>query len=170
MRCRLSSGNNRYLSFYLIGSYSRQLFLSHPVSSEYRPVESWLKKSAMSRYALVNSRYRYIHFPFIFMLVSSTCQLNLALGFQYRLNRWRITLDPAIYVTVINIDTAFTEHLFELSIADPVFTIPTYSPNNNVVGKLSILKEFHEIASLKQKRSLAESTIFETEPECSCLI
>ena len=32
------------------------------------------------------------------------------------------------------------------------------------MGKLSILKEGHEIASLKQKRSLADSTIFATEP------
>ena len=32
------------------------------------------------------------------------------------------------------------------------------------MGKLSILKEGHEIASLKQKRNLADLTIFATEP------
>ena len=80
-------------------------------------------------------------------------------GFNQKpLSRLSITLNPEINCTVLNIDTSLTEHLYEFSIADPIFTIPRDSPNDNVIGKLSVLKEFHGIADLKQKRSLADTT------------
>ena len=39
---------------------------------------------------------------------------------------------------VIDFNTALTEHFFKLSIANPIFAIPTYSPDNHVIEEVSI--------------------------------
>ncbi len=48
----------------------------------------------------------------------------------------RITLNPAVNRGVIDIHSAFSQHLLQLTVTDAVFAVPAYGPQNDVTLKM----------------------------------
>lgn len=45
-------------------------------------------------------------------------------------------LNPAINRSVIDIDAAFSQHFLQLTVADTVFAVPAYRPQDDVMLKM----------------------------------
>ena len=54
-----------------------------------------------------------------------------------------VALDPAIKGGVINIHTTFGQHLLQFTIADAIFAVPAYRPQNDVALKMSAFEWVH---------------------------
>ncbi len=59
---------------------------------------------------------------------------------------WRslpITLNPAVNRGVIDIHSAFSQHLLQLTVTDAVFAVPAYGPQNDVTLKIPAFEWVH---------------------------
>ncbi|CAL1226428.1 transposase (plasmid) [Escherichia coli] len=55
----------------------------------------------------------------------------------------RITLNPAVNRGVIDIHSAFSQHLLQLTVTDAVFAVPAYGPQNDVTLKMPAFEWVH---------------------------
>ena len=55
-----------------------------------------------------------------------------------------VALDPAINGGVIDIHAAFGQHLLQLTIADAIFAVPAYRPQDYVTTEMSAFEYAHE--------------------------
>jgi hypothetical protein len=62
----------------------------------------------------------------------------------------RITLNPAVNRGVIDIHSAFSQHLLQLTVTDAVFAVPAYGPQNDVTLKMPAFEWVH--VQLHQQR------------------
>lgn len=62
----------------------------------------------------------------------------------------RITLNPAINGGMIDIHTTLGQHLLQLTVADAVFTVPAYRPQDDVTLKMPAFEWVHVL--LRQQK------------------
>nr|WBR60928.1 hypothetical protein CPHELBEB_04956 [Salmonella sp.]WBR61179.1 hypothetical protein CPHELBEB_05207 [Salmonella sp.] len=72
----------------------------------------------------------------------------------------RITLNPAVNRGVIDIHSAFSQHLLQLTVTDAVFAVPAYGPQNDVTLKMPAFEWVHvQLHQQKGMISLSPPTI-----------
>ncbi|KZC88539.1 transposase, partial [Acinetobacter baumannii] len=71
-----------------------------------------------------------------------------------------ITLNPAVNRGVIDIHSAFSQHLLQLTVTDAVFAVPAYGPQNDVTLKMPAFEWVHvQLHQQKGMISLSPPTI-----------
>ncbi len=76
-----------------------------------------------------------------------------------------ITLNPAVNRGVIDIHSAFRQHLLQLTVTDAVFAVPAYGPQNDVTLKMPV---FECLVQLHQQRGwYYHHRLFATVPQSS---
>lgn len=63
-----------------------------------------------------------------------------------------IVLNPAINRGVIDIDAALSQHLLQLTVADAVFAVPAYRPQDDVTLKISAFEWVHVLLRQQKMR------------------
>ncbi|MDR8169020.1 transposase [Acinetobacter baumannii] len=77
----------------------------------------------------------------------------------------RITLNPAVNRGVIDIHSAFSQHLLQLTVTDAVFAVPAYGPQNDVTLKMPAFEWVHvQLHQQKGMISLSPPTICNSAP------
>ncbi|VCV94269.1 blaSHV-61_1_AJ866284 [Klebsiella pneumoniae] len=72
----------------------------------------------------------------------------------------RITLNPAVNRGVIDIHSAFSQHLLQLTVTDAVFAVPAHGPPNDVTLKMPAFEWVHvQLHQQKGMISLSPPTI-----------
>lgn len=78
----------------------------------------------------------------------------------------RITLNPAVNRGVIDIHSAFSQHLLQLTVTDAVFAVPAYGPQNDVTLKMPAFEWVHvQLHQQKGMISLSPPTICNSAPK-----
>lgn len=82
----------------------------------------------------------------------------------------RITLNPAVNRGVIDIHSAFSQHLLQLTVTDAVFAVPAYGPQNDVTLKMPAFEWVHvQLHQQKGMISLSPPTICNSAENLSTL-
>ncbi|EXQ85276.1 putative transposase, partial [Acinetobacter baumannii 1170863] len=77
----------------------------------------------------------------------------------------RITLNPAVNRGGIDIHSAFSQHLLQLTVTDAVFAVPAYGPQNDVTLKMPAFEWVHvQLHQQKGMISLSPPTICNSAP------
>ena len=71
-------------------------------------------------------------------------QANIA-GSRFYSNGWRITDNPTIERSMININPSFFHNLFEVAIRNAIPDIKENRIKNNILGKMSTFKTDHDL-------------------------
>ncbi|EYD39736.1 putative p12 protein [Acinetobacter baumannii 25493_5] len=80
----------------------------------------------------------------------------------------RITLNPAVNRGVIDIHSAFSQHLLQLTVTDAVFAVPAYGPQNDVTLKMPAFEWVHvQLHQQKGMISLSPPTICNSARICT---